>query len=269
MGGGSRLLAAVLVASCGAAGGDDGVGEAAPVFLKLHKVGSTTAALMFESRAFVEGAVAHGCRRCLGRRGFRFEGLRGPWSHETALLYAREGGFAPFAECGCSASGPFVVLREPVDRFVSMVGFFLRPPYVRGRNASLAARFLEDPTAATARSARRVLRLFDWRFPHVQEDGALNALRLREYASVLGVAAGAADTRATLERARVVVGSVETNHWFGSAQATLKLVSLAQNEVVSARSLRPSAHLCFEDLRRSGTDLSRHIRSDSTMLHVS
>ena len=31
-----------------------------------------------------------------------------------------------------------------------------------------------------------------------------------------------------------VAASVETNHWFGSARATLKLVSLAQNEVVLA-----------------------------------
>ena len=46
---------------------------------------------------------------------------------------------------------------------------------------------------------------------------------------------------------RRVARSVETNHWFRSAQATLKLVELAQNEVFSARSWTGD-HLCARDL---------------------
>ena len=44
--------------------------------------------------------------------------------------------------------------------------------------------------------------------------------------------------------------SVETNHWFRPDRHTSKLVSLAHNEVFSARSLRPSARLCFQALRK-------------------
>ena len=65
-------------------------------------------------------------------------------------------------------------------------------------------------------------------------------------------------------------GAAWTDRRFGFGyDATSKLVSLAQTEVFSARSLRPRARLCFEDLRRSRTDPSRRIRSKWTMLNVS
>ena len=63
-----------------------------------------------------------------------------------------------------------------------------------------------------------------------------------------------------------VAPSVEINHWFGSARATLKPVSLAQNEVFSARSWT-GVHLYART--RGLADLSRHIRSNWTMLNVS
>ena len=64
----------------------------------------------------------------------------------------------------------------------------------------------------------------------------------------------------------VVDASVETDQWFGSAQATLKLVSLAQNEVFSARSWTGD-HLCTKS--RGLTDPSRQKSSKWTMLNVS
>ena len=73
-------------------------------------------------------------------------------------------------------------------------------------------------------------------------------------------------TRPRRPRTRERGTCVENNHWFGSAQATLKLVYLAQNEVFSARSWTGD-HLYARS--RGLADLSRHIRSNWTILNVS
>ena len=63
-----------------------------------------------------------------------------------------------------------------------------------------------------------------------------------------------------------LVACVENNHWFGSAQAALKLVYLAKNEVLSAHSWTGD-HLYARS--RGLADPSRRIRSNWTMLNVS
>ena len=90
-------------------------------------------------------------------------------------------------------------------------------------------------------------------------------------------ASGVAWTAAENLKAKLLQTTLTQTSWgvwkptsgSGRPDATLKLVSLAQNEVFSAHSLRPSARLCFQDLRKSGTDPSRQIRSQWTMVNVS
>merc|ERR1711965_356654 len=122
---------------------------------------------LFESAAHVPGAVSPRCVECLKRRaGLKFTELSGPWTHEAASMYARSGR-RPFDACGYSARGPFVVVRDPVDRFFSLVGYFLRPPYIKDPgNLSLARRLVAEPGNATPALAVEVLDMYDWRFPH-------------------------------------------------------------------------------------------------------
>ena len=59
--------------------------------------------------------------------------------------------------------------------------------------------------------------------------------------------------------------SVETNHWFGSARATLKLVELP----LKTRSFSRSFASLLDDLQKSGADPFRQICSLVIMLNVS
>jgi len=101
---------------------------------------------------------------------------------------------------------------------------------------------------------------------------SFDALTLR---SASGVAADLvrAVSLGHLQRALAQSGDAtvraENDHRVRRASSIFKVLELAQNEVFSARSLRPSEPLCFEDLRRSGSDLSRRIRPKWTMLNVS
>lgn len=67
-----------------------------------------------------------------------------------------------FAECACSPVR-LVVLRHPVDRFVSMVGFFFRSPFLKGaklNHTRLAARFTTKPGSVTEDVAMEMLDVF-------------------------------------------------------------------------------------------------------------
>ena len=69
--------------------------DAPPVFLKLHKVGSTTAAGFFEC-AQRRGVFPERCSRA----DARLKGAFPPWRHGTARAYALHGS-APFRDADC------------------------------------------------------------------------------------------------------------------------------------------------------------------------
>ena len=157
------------VGICGGRGGD-----APPVFLKLHKVGSTTAAGFFEC-AQRRGVFPERC----GRADARLKGAFPPWRHGTARAYALHGP-APFRDADCSKL--FVMLRDPADRTLSLISYFFRPPFVRNPTLLAKARaLLQDPAASTPAAFAEMLDAYDARFTD-QTKGT----GLREYEDVLG-----------------------------------------------------------------------------------
>ena len=149
-------------------------GDAPPVFLKLHKVGSTTAAGFFEC-AQRRGVFPERC----GRADARLKGAFPPWRHGTARAYALHGP-APFRDADCSKL--FVMLRDPADRTLSLISYFFRPPFVRNPTLLAKARaLLQDPAASTPAAFAEVLDAYDARFTD-QTKGT----GLREYEDVLG-----------------------------------------------------------------------------------
>ena len=149
-------------------------GDAPPVFLKLHKVGSTTAAGFFEC-AQRRGVFPERC----GRADARLKGAFPPWRHGTARAYALHGS-APFRDANCSKL--FIMLRDPADRTLSLISYFFRPPFVRNPTLLAKARaLLQDPAASTPAAFAEVLDAYDARFTD-QTKGT----GLREYEDVLG-----------------------------------------------------------------------------------
>ena len=159
-----------------------GVGSAAavcPAFLKLHKVGSTTVAMFLECWSARHRAEVGVCADCVKRNGVQLEGMSGPWSHSAARAFS-ETESTVFDRCGC---GPVLaIVREPVDHFLSMAGFFLRPPYINRDAYQFVLKFLQSPTDATPSQAQELLDLFERRFPAI-ENGQRNPVRIDELSS--------------------------------------------------------------------------------------
>lgn len=156
-----------------------------PVFLKLHKVGSTTAVsfLQCQSRRFNDR-----CCACLQKReNIRCENHAGPWGHDVALKYPYVGQSDVFERCGCASSPKLVMMRDPVDRFFSMVNFFFEKRSKTFEERRLARAVVNRPTSTTPEQALRMLQLFDQRYPtwgrgsHHRFGELMYPVRLPEY----------------------------------------------------------------------------------------
>lgn len=157
--------------------------EQPAVFIKLHKVGSTTVS----SFLACHGNHDAECCSCLRKEHVLCDGA-GPWSHDVAIKYPYLQRSSVLAGCSCSPVR-LVVLRHPVDRFISMVGFFFRRPFMRGGldDTRLAAQFVMRPGTVTEDVAIEMLDVFQQYFPsrvksqHKFFGDLLEPIRVDEY----------------------------------------------------------------------------------------
>lgn len=178
-----------------------------PVFVRMHKVGSTTLSLFLEcvrSRSSLMNSqlgpwlrscnltqAAAAAERAIGKTGGNkktescckllgiFDSWSGPWSHRIMSRYLR-GELRDITTACLMPAQPhryITMLRDPKELFWSVLNFF-GPSLLHGATEQVRIRVARDPESATSADIRLLAR---------DIDGAMNpANGIRQYTTVLG-----------------------------------------------------------------------------------
>jgi len=184
-----------------------GNNSVSPLFIKLHKVGSTTISSLFECSSLFEKSDAHALiRQCIGkkhplRKSSMYSGI---WDHQAMQHLVRKGSSALLGSPCFHLLNPgqksdnltgwvqsiklpdvkaIVLLRHPVSRFMSFARFFYTNAFGRGQinqyDADLVHKFTTQRTNRTVATALHVIQLVRGRFAQDR-----NLVRVDQYSRI-------------------------------------------------------------------------------------